>query len=121
VLRFSSLFFAVFFLFLIGISPFLHANEKNTSVVCRGNIEAFDKSIIQAGVSYDLSYSLAKDSARVWFAGYEFDAFIEEGKSWKGLWTKKTDNKFYFSFLPNEGGSIKFMLEPDKWFSGNCQ
>jgi hypothetical protein len=88
--------------------------------MCYGNLETFNKQIIQAGVTYKLSYETSGAKAKVRFAGREFDALAESGKSWKGLWIKKMDEDTYFSFLPEDGGTIKFQFEPDRWYSGNC-
>ena len=87
---------------------------------CRGNIESFDKKIIQAGVTYLLRYEISDAKAKIKFAGREFDAVVERGTSWKGHWIKKIEDEEYFSFLPNDGGTIKFQFEPNRWFSGNC-
>ncbi len=97
------------------------ANAAENSRTCHGNIETFNKQLIQAGVTYKLSYEVLGANAKVQFAGREFDALAESGKSWKGLWIKKMDEDVYFSFLPEDGGTIKFQFEPDRWFSGNCQ
>ena len=91
-------------------------NEK----ICQGNLEKGNKQIIKAGVIYKLSYIISGSTAKIQFAGREFDAIAESGKSWKGLWVKRIDESIYFSFLPDEGGTIKFEFEPNLWFSGNC-
>ncbi|MDX1913945.1 MAG: hypothetical protein SFU55_00045 [Methylophilus sp.] len=88
--------------------------------ICQGNLETFDKQIIKAGVTYKLSYSISRSTVKIQFAGREFDAIAENGKSWKGLWIKRIDENIYFSFLPDEGGTIKFQFEPNIWYSGNC-
>lgn len=90
-------------------------------VTCRGNIETFDKKLIQAGVTYLLWYEVSGAKAKIRFAGREFDAAVERGSSWKGRWIKKIEDKEYFSFLPDDGGTIKFEFEPNRWFSGNCK
>lgn len=87
---------------------------------CLGNLETLDQQIIKAGIRYKLSYSVFGDSAKVRFAGREFDVKAEHGKSWEGIWLKRMDDDIYFSFLPNEGGTIKFRFKPDQWYSGNC-
>ena len=66
------------------------------------------------------SYSLSGESAKVRFAGREFDVKAEHGKSWEGVWLNRMDDDIYFSFLPSEGGTIKFEFKPDLWYSGNC-
>ena len=88
--------------------------------LCQGNIETFAKKVVQTGVSYKLNYEISGQSAKVRFAGREFEARVELGKSWKGPWVKKMDENIYFSYLPEDGGTIKFQFEPDRWFSGNC-
>ncbi len=105
---------ALFSIFMCAAS----ASENNRT--CHGNIETFNKQVIQAGITYKLSYEILGTNAKVRFAGREFDALAESGKSWKGLWIKKMDEDIYFSFLPEDGGTIKFQFEPDRWFSGNC-
>jgi hypothetical protein len=96
------------------------AIASSLEVSCRGNIESFDKKIIQAGVAYSLWYEISGAKAKIRFAGREFDAVVEKGTSWKGLWIKRIEDKEYFSFLPDEGGTVKFEFEPNRWFSGNC-
>lgn len=88
---------------------------------CRGNIETFDKKLIQAGVTYLLRYDVSGTKAEIRFVGREFEAVVEKGSSWKGRWIKNLDDKVYFSFLPDDGGTMKFEFEPNRWFSGNCQ
>lgn len=87
---------------------------------CYGNLENFNRQIIQPGVTYKLSYEVSGAKAKVRFAGREFDALAESGKSWKGLWIKRMDEGIYFSFLPEDGGTTKFQFETDRWYSGNC-
>jgi hypothetical protein len=89
-------------------------------ITCFGNLETFDKHIIKADVSYKLSYSISNSTANIRFAGREFDASVETGNSWKGNWLRKDDEEIYFSFLPSDGGTIKFQFEPNLWYSGNC-
>lgn len=111
---------------IYGCSP----QSVGVTKECLGNLETFDKKLIQAGVSYKLHYEISGTSARVQFAGREFDAQAEKGTGWKGLWIKQMDGSpigyipkeggTYFSYLPEEGGIIKFQFEPQKWFSGNC-
>lgn len=97
-------------------ATFASGNERT----CQGNLETFDKQIIKAGVTYKLSYSVSDSTAKVRFAGREFDALAESGKSWKGIWIKRIDESIYFSFLPDDGGTIKFQIKPNIWYSGNC-
>ncbi|NOU12229.1 MAG: hypothetical protein HOO98_19765 [Nitrospira sp.] len=87
---------------------------------CQGNIESFDRKVEKAGISYKLWYELSDSIAKVRFAGREFEVKAERGKSWKGLWLQRMDKDLYFSYLPDEGGTIKFQLEPNRWYSGNC-
>jgi len=96
------------------------ASSSEFERTCQGNLETSNREIIKAGVSYKLSYNISGAKAKVRFAGREFDAVVESGKSWKGLWIKRIDDDVYFSFLPNDGGTIKFQFEPDRWYSGNC-
>lgn len=104
-------------LFSAAISVAFASNNEST---CQGNLETADKQIIKAGVTYKLSYSILGSIAKIQFAGREFDALAESGESWKGLWIKRIDESIYFSFLPDEGGTIKFQFEPNLWYSGNC-
>lgn len=53
------------------------ASENNRT--CHGNIETFNRQIIQAGVSYKLSYEISGTKAKVRFASREFDALAGEG------------------------------------------
>lgn len=95
------------------------ASEFKTS--CRGNIETGNREIIQAGVSYFLWYTISGTTSKIRFAGREIDAVVETGNSWKGRWIKRFDDDVYFSFLPDEGGTIKYRFEPNRWYSGNCE
>ena len=96
------------------------ARAEFTELTCLGNIETFDRQIIKAGVSYKLSYSVSGNSAKVGFAGREFDVKAEQGKSWRGVWLQRMDDDLYFSFLPEDGGTVKFEFKPNEWYSGNC-
>lgn len=96
------------------------AHAQFVERTCLGNLETFDRQIIKAGVSYKLSYSVSGASAKVRFAGREFEARAERGSSWQGVWVKRMDDDIYFSFLPAEGGTIKFQFKPNEWYSGNC-
>jgi hypothetical protein len=109
--------FVAIMLFSAAITiAFASENERT----CQGNLETYQKQIIKAGVTYKLSYSISGEKAKVQFAGREFDALAEKGNSWKGVWIKRMDETIYFSFLPDEGGTIKFQFEPNRWYSGNC-
>ena len=96
------------------------ATASELEATCRGNIESFDKKISQAGATYLLRYEISGTKAKIRFAGREFNAVVERGDSWKGRWIKKIEDKECFSFLPDDGGTIKFEFEPNRWFSGNC-
>ncbi|MGN6829012.1 hypothetical protein [Paucibacter sp. M5-1] len=96
------------------------ANAQFVDHTCLGNLETFDRQIVKAGVSYKLSYLVSGSSATVRFAGREFEAKVERGSSWQGVWVKRMDDDIYFSFLPAEGGAIKFQFQPNHWYSGNC-
>jgi hypothetical protein len=109
--------FTVLVLFSIFIRV---AGASENDRMCYGNLETFNKQLIQAGITYKLSYEISGEKAKVRFSGREFDALVESGKSWKGLWINKIDEDIYFSFLPEDGGTIKFQFEPNRWFSGNC-
>ena len=115
-LKMIKTFVAITLLSATITTAFASENERT----CQGNIETFMKKIIEAGVTYKLSYSISGAKVKVQFAGREFDALAEKGKSWKGLWIKRMDETIYFSFLPDEGGTIKFKFEPNLWYSGNC-
>ncbi|HBR69398.1 MAG TPA: hypothetical protein DEA55_08500 [Rhodospirillaceae bacterium] len=113
----------LFFLLLFSFFPNLVlASERSFVIsVCVGNIETFESQIIEAGVSYKIAYSILSDVAHIRFVGRDFDAAVDTGGAWKGPWLKKmNEEKEYFSFLPEDGGTIKFMFSPDRWFSGNC-
>ena len=96
------------------------AQSAEVTRTCQGNIETFSRRIIQVGVQYKLSYAVSGSAARVRFAGREFDVNVETGGSWTGPWFKRMDGEIYFSYLPEEGGAIKFELLRDRWYSGNC-
>lgn len=104
----------------VATSGIAMASEEVKST-CRGNIETFDKKIIQTDVIYLLWYEISGPRAKIRFAGREFDALVEKMSSAKGHWIKRIDDSIYFSFVPEEGGTIKFQFEPNRWFSGNCQ
>lgn len=87
---------------------------------CKGNIETSHKKLVQPGVEYSLWYHISGSSSQIRFAGREFDATVKTGSSWKGQWIVRMDNEIYFSFMPDEGGSIKFEFESNRWYSGNC-
>ena len=109
--------FVAIMLLITAISCAIASDNERT---CQGNLETFDKQIIKAGVTYKLSYSIAGAKVKVQFAGREFDAHAESGETWKGLWIQRIDESIYFSYLPDKGGTIKFQLEPNLWYSGNC-
>ncbi len=108
--------------FLLALA--LTASASEVKCICHGNIETFDKKIIKAGVSYFLWYEITGSKAKIRFAGREFDTEVAteiSGTAWKGRWFRQMNDGIYFSFLPEEGGSIKFEFESDRWFSGNCK
>jgi hypothetical protein len=96
------------------------AQSVEVTRTCQGNIETGSRQIVQAGVQYKLSYEVSGSTAKVRFAGREFDANVETGRSWAGPWFKRMDDEIYFSYLPEEGGTIKFQFSLDRWYSGNC-
>lgn len=107
--------------FALGI---ILANTATAAVIettCLGNIESFDRKIVQAGVTYLLRYEIFDTKAKITFAGHDLVALVDTGTSWKGRWIKRLEGNKYFPFLPDDGGTIKFQLEPNRWFSGNCQ
>lgn len=91
---------------------------------CHGNIETFDRRLIQADANYWISYKIYQNKATVWFAGREFEADIEQNtaNAWRGYWlfVNDIDENLYFSYLPQQGGEMRFMFEPTVWFSGSC-
>jgi hypothetical protein len=97
------------------------ATAAAIETTCLGNIESFDRKIVQAGVTYLLQYEISGTKAKISFAGHDLVALVDTGTSWKGRWIKRIENNEYFSFLPDDGGTIKFQLEPNLWFSGNCR
>lgn len=109
------------FLALVPVALTSCKNEdKEQLVQCYGNIETSANKIIKAGVVYKLRYSITDANAQINFAGREFTARAEKGNTHKGYWIKLINNDNYFSFLPEEGGTIKFQFEPNVWFSGSC-
>lgn len=100
------------------------ASASEIAVTCRGNIENFQKEMVQAGVTYFLWHEVSGAKAKIRFAGREFEADVArstDGKAWKGRWLRKIEGDTYFSYLPDEGGTLKFEFDTDRWFSGNCQ
>lgn len=115
--KFSYFIFVLFWM----VSANVAATE--TTARCLGNIETFDKKVIKAGVEYFMSYEIVGDNAQLSFAGRTIAASAEQGKSYKGMWLKNAGDHddLYLSFLPEEGGDIKFKFEDGNWFSGNCK
>ena len=115
--------------FLLALGVFLtltcgQGNATEVSNTCYGNLETFEKKIIKAGVTYLIGYEVIGTLAKVRFAGREFDAevkFDQYGTSWKGRWLTQMKDSIYFSFLPEDGGTLKFRFDQGTWFSGNCQ
>jgi hypothetical protein len=115
----SSYIFLAIALANLWINP---ANANADKIMCYGNIEDGFKRIITPGISYKLSYIISGSNVRVQFAGHEFDANIDSagGKAWKGIWIRSSNEDIYFSYLPDEGGIIKFKYKDNNWYSGNC-
>lgn len=113
-----------FIVFMFFIAYTNTANAVFIERTCHGNLETFDKKIIKAGVIYKMSYEVSGREVKIRFAGREFDAQASENpSSYKGLWIRKMiyePDLFYFSYLPDDGGTIKFQFAPDRWYSGNC-
>lgn len=104
------------------LSSSVFASE--VSLTCHGNIETFDKKVVTPGVTYFLWHKISGEKAEIRFAGKEFEAEVAtaiDGKAWKGRWLRKIAGSTYFSYLPDEGGALKFEFESDRWFSGNCK
>jgi hypothetical protein len=108
------------FAWLISLTASLAAATTEVQTSCKGNIETANRKIVHPGVSYFLWYSISGTAAKVRFVGRELDASVETGSSWQGRWLKRVDDAVYFSFFPDEGGTIKFQFELDRWFIGNC-
>ncbi len=115
-------FYFVLLLFMPVAFGAAHASALN--VKCLGNIETFKREIINPSVSYNLWYDISGSTAKIRFAGREFESEVArsiDGRAWKGRWLRIINNEIYFSYLPDEGGTIKFEFSPDRWFSGNCK
>ncbi|USX23119.1 hypothetical protein NHH82_13560 [Oxalobacteraceae bacterium OTU3REALA1] len=106
----STLATQIFFL-----SPSIAAERE-----CLGNIETFDKKIVQVNVRYKIWFEISAQTALVRVAGREFRAEARRGNSWKGVWLHFNGENEYLSFLPDEGGTLKIQLDRKYWFSGNC-
>lgn len=115
----SRLISTAWILAFASVLPF-EALARQQELTCHGNIETFGKKLIQSGVLYKVVYDTSGDVSKVRFAGREFYAKAETGKSWKGVWLKRIDSEVYFSLLPEDGGTIKFQFDENRWFSGNC-
>jgi hypothetical protein len=96
-----------------------HAQAKD--VKCFGNTETGDKKVLQAGIQYLLWYRIEENTAKVRVAGRELSTKVDRGSSWKGPWLKLNTEQEYFSFLPEEGGTLKFQLDKQTWYIGNCR
>lgn len=90
---------------------------------CLGNIETYDMKVIKPGVIYNVAYAQHGAIAQIRFAGREFEAENKKsiGNSWRGFWVFARKEGLYFSFLPDEGGTLKFEFEWNVWFSGSCK
>ena len=106
------------FVALAGTAPAVQAAPVQT--LCRGNIETFDRKILHAGVDYWLWYDITGSNAVVNFAGREYKATADTGKTWSGPWLQHIKAGPYLSYLPSAGGTIRAELETGVWFSGNC-
>lgn len=87
---------------------------------CQGNIETFDKKVIEPGVSYKIWYEISGDRATVRVAGRNIDAEVAKHRVWNGAWIRFAGESDYLSFWPDDGGTIKLELNTNYWFSGNC-
>jgi len=87
---------------------------------CTGNIESFEKKVLRYGIDYKVSYLINGDFAKIRIAGREIDTKATKGKSFLGYWLLINEPNSYLSYLPSDGGTIKFKLENGEWFSGTC-
>jgi hypothetical protein len=88
---------------------------------CTGNIETFDKKLLQPGVQYSLLLNWDSKPPTVTVAGRSLK--IEpsyNANMFKGPWFWNVIGKSYLSFLPDDGGILKLELESDVWYSGSC-
>ncbi len=113
------------FLRALSLWPFslaaCNANQGTEHYVCSGNIETSRLELLKPAVQYPLVVDWDKRIPKVYFAGREIEVEVSTGRTWHGPWlTNITADGTYLSFLPNEGGTLKFSFEPDKWYSGNC-
>jgi len=97
-----------------------NAGAEAFNLFCQGDIETRDKNILAASVFYPLRYEITGSRANIHFAGKTFVATVEKVKSRKGKSIKKIDEEMNFSFLPDEGGKIRFQFDQDRWYSGIC-
>lgn len=97
-----------------------NAGAEAINLFCQGDIETKDKNVLEACVFYPLRYETTGSKANIRFAGKTFVASIEQGKSRKSKAIKKIDNETYFSFLPDDGGKIRFQFDQDRWYTGSC-
>lgn len=110
-----SKFFILVSVFLFGCS-----DAKYKYAECIGNIETFDKKIIRNSVGYNISYLIDGKNSKIRIAGREIDASASKGKTYNGYWLMNNTELSYLSYLPDDGGTIKFKLESDEWFVGVC-
>lgn len=105
---------------LLAVAP--QAQAEWTQRTCLGNIETEDRLITTPGVQYKVFYDIKGETGLVSFAGRTFPAKVEYSEStWKGPWIKEFDRKSpYFSYLPDNGGEVRFEFSKDQWFAGNC-
>lgn len=105
----------IFCLFLLACS-----NSKYNYAECIGNIETFEKKIIKSSIAYNVSYLIDGGKSKIRIAGREIDASASKGKTYNGYWLMNNSSHSYLSYLPDDGGTIKFKFENDEWFVGVC-
>ena len=88
--------------------------------LCLGNHETGLEKILETNVNYFLWYKFVGEKAKIRFSGREFDAKVSYGQFYEGPWLQNHGNKETFSFLPGDGGTVKFQFYDDLWFKGNC-
>ena len=88
--------------------------------LCLGNHEKGLENIVETNVNYFLWYKFVGEKAKVRFAGREFEAKVSYEQMYDGPWLQNLGEMENFSFRPGDGGTIKFQLNDDLWFTGNC-
>ena len=98
--------------------------ETELELVCRGNLETFQRRVLRVGVVRNLKIVAAGNSARVMFDGQTFETTVERGK-YRGVWLKEKAGPVYFSYLPDDPAAVlKYARNDDPeepWFSGRCR